>query len=97
MIDYTTNNFGDVTVDGTLIHLTQQAFIENYGTDGDVRYYAHGVDEAGVQYRVAWELTPERKEQEERHRADGHVGLCDCNDDESIACDWDAPVEAREV
>ena len=55
-LDHTTNNFGDFTLDnGLVIHLTQDAYVSNYGTDGGVRYYAAGTDDEGNDYQVAWD------------------------------------------
>lgn len=73
MIDYATNSFGDVkTTDGTVVHLTQQAYSVNYGTDGDVVYRAHGKDADGNEYMVTWQTYDNADEIE--------------NEDEM--CDW---------
>lgn len=93
-------DYGAVEINGLTINLTEQAYVSNYGTDGGVRYYAHGTDAEGNDYRVAWDLTPEREEQDRRHRSERHGDTydgspCDCNDDESTACDWDSPVAAE--
>jgi hypothetical protein len=91
-------DYGTIKFDGITITFTQWAYADNYGTDGDIRYYAHGVDANGNKYKVAWDLTPERIEQERIHREESHDAInCDCNDDESIACDWDNPVSVEEV
>lgn len=89
-------DFGNIEYNGVTITLTEQAYASNYGTDGDVRYYAAGVDDKDNKYQVSWELTPEWQEQQERHRTERHGDTydgveCDCNDDESTACNWDAP------
>jgi hypothetical protein len=91
-------DYGKIKHNGVTINLTEQAYISNYGTDGDVRYYADGVDTKGNKYQVSWELTPERQEQEERHHTERHGDTydgveCNCCDDESEACDWDNPCE----
>jgi len=39
--------------------LLDNARMDNYGTDGDVRYYAKAVDRHGNEYRVAWETLPD--------------------------------------
>jgi hypothetical protein len=67
------NPLGDVTYTGITVHLTQQAYSNNYGTDGDVRYYAKGVDDEGNEYMVTWETYDNAGEIE--------------NEDEM--CDWD--------
>jgi len=52
-------NFGTVTLNGKVYTLTQDAYVDNYGTNGAVRYYASAVDEDGVEYRVTWKTTNE--------------------------------------
>jgi YHS domain-containing protein len=46
-----------VEYEGKTYYLAQQAYCENYGTDGEVRYYADAVDENGEQYKVVWDTT----------------------------------------
>ena len=77
-----TQDFGTVAWNGNTLRLQQQAYCDNYGTDGAVRYYAHAIDENGNCYRVAWDTTAawDAREPEEAN-------------DESDACDWDNPVE----
>lgn len=73
-IDYTTNKLGDVRAsDGTIVHLTQQAYSVNWGTDGGVVYRAHGKDDEGNEYMVTWQTYDNADEIE--------------NEDEM--CDWD--------
>ena len=69
---------GTATFDGVVYALCQQAYIDNYGTDGGVRYYATAIDADGNKYKVTWETI---------EYDDGHV-----SDDESDACDWDNPI-----
>lgn len=45
------------TLNGLTVTLTDDATMDNYGTDGEVRYYASAVDAAGNEYRVAWDTT----------------------------------------
>ena len=88
-IDYATNNNGDITHEGKTIHLTNEAVAENYHGYGDVtvRYYADGVDDNGTKYRIAWDTT-EAWDNRDAQEFDG---------DAEDACDWDNPVEIREV
>ena len=92
---YTTNNLGDVTFDGLLIHLTEQAYANNYGTDGGVRYYAHGVTDDGTEYLVAWDTTAAWDAEQDAYRADPDNFTSSIPEDQ--ACDWSEPVAAREV
>lgn len=39
--------------------LTEEAFPNNYGTNGEVRYHANAIDADGNEYRVVWETTVE--------------------------------------
>jgi hypothetical protein len=77
-----TRDFGNVDFEGITYTLTQDAYCDNYGTDGGVRYYAHAVDGAGNKYLLAWDTTQAWMDAE------------DC-DDESNACDWSSPVAAE--
>ena len=67
------NPFGDVIHNGVTVHLTQQAYADNCGTAGDVRYRAKGIDDAGNEYLVTWDTYDNAVEIE--------------NEDEM--CDWD--------
>lgn len=49
--------YGTVNFQGRKYWLTNQAQADNYGTNGDVRYYASAVDRGGKTYRVAWDTT----------------------------------------
>jgi len=88
-IDYSSNNNGDITWEGKTIHLTEDAYADNYHGYGDVvvRYYAHGVDDSGTKYLVAWDTTEEWDAKDPE----------DFDGDAENACDWDNPVEVREV
>jgi hypothetical protein len=92
-IDYTGNRYGNVSVDGKLIHLTENAYADNYGTDGEVRYYAHGRDDQGNEYLVSWETTAAWDAQEEAARADPDNFVPTL--EEESACDWGAPIKAK--
>jgi hypothetical protein len=88
-------DYGTVTYNGKTIHLTQQAYANNYGTDGDVRYYAHGIDDNGVEYRVAWSTTAAWDAEQDAYQADPENFTASLNEED--ACDWTDPVEAREL
>lgn len=101
-------DYGTVTFEGVTYTLTQQAYVDNYGTDGGVRYYARAIDEAGNGYKIAWDTTL-------AWDASSYIAQCDLRgiavdpdtlagfgvdpdfvpyslEDESDACDWDSPV-----
>ena len=82
--------------------LQQDAYADNYGTDGAVRYYAHATDNDGNDYTVRWNTTPEWDEaQAEAERIAKQYEPSTAPsyeypallDDESNACDWDNPVD----
>ena len=84
-------NYGTVEFKGTIYALTQDAYCDNYGTDGAVRYYASAVDASGNKYLVAWETTQAWNEAQELYKQTNEVsGFIE---DESNACDWDNPIE----
>jgi hypothetical protein len=74
--------------------LQQDAYADNYGTDGAVRYYAHATDNDGNDYIVMWSPSPawEAAQQEARESNDwsDYPAILD---DEGNACDWDNPVD----
>ena len=115
-----------VEYDGKTYLLTQQAYCDNYGTDGAVRYYAHAIDSEGNNYKVAWDTTetydlmgelyrldlkqqqqPEDFNDEDQERMNEICEELDFDiaksspvayiEDESNACDWDNPVDVKEV
>ena len=63
------NDYGKVTFKGKEYTLTEQAYTDNIGTDGEVCYFAHAtngeVDENRelIQYKIMWELTDDWQEQ----------------------------------
>ena len=100
--------YGVVEFGGNTYILTQQAYCDNYGTDGGVRYYAHAVsaDDADMgKYKVVWATTPEwdnhqkggsthpKETDNEGHDIYPNDETCDFCEDESNACDWDSPVD----
>jgi len=52
-------DYGTVDYEGKTLTLTQMAYADNYGTNGEVRYYAHAEDEEGNTFKVVWETTLE--------------------------------------
>jgi hypothetical protein len=87
MIDYATNNLGDVrTAEGVTVHLTQNAYPDNTGTSGAVAYFAHGKDDDGNDYLVRWETTPAWDALQEAYRVDPENTTADIPEDQ--ACDW---------
>ena len=84
------DKFGTVDHSGVELALTQDAYVENHGTDGGVRYYAKAVDAAGNEYLVAWDTTALWDERCANAEETG-----DHLDDESAACDWAAPAEIK--
>ena len=84
-------------VQGTVQHgnitlaLTQDAYADNHGTWRGVRYYARAIDDAGNDYRVAWDTTAAWDAAQAEYLADPENAIIP--DDESKACDWTRPVE----
>lgn len=97
--------FGTVDHNGTTLALTQQAYSDNYGTDGGVRYYAAAVDADCNEYCVEWDTTAAWNDAvESMHEAEqavsqaGGIGKPDYDsadvsmvEDESNACAWATP------
>lgn len=93
-------DFGTVNYQGKILTLTQQAYADNYGTNGGVRYYAHAVDADGNEYIVAWDTTGEWDTQREIYKRDGDstdegARALAYVEDESNACDWDSPANVE--
>ena len=84
--------FGTVDHNGATLAITQVAYMDNYGTDGGVRYYAKAIDAEGDAYLVAWDTTVAW---DERCATAAETG--DALDDESDACDWGAPASIKAV
>ncbi len=98
--------YGTLEHEGETLYLLNQATADNYGTCGEVRYYATAIDAHGVEYNVEWDTTEEwdlaaeldwlksqlRLSEEEQERLEElqSMTLPDVSD-ESNACDWTAP------
>lgn len=50
-------DFGTVTFNGQVFTLTQDAYADNYGSDGETRYYASAVDTDENDVKVSWTTT----------------------------------------
>lgn len=78
--------------DGVDLALAADAVMDNYGTCGEVRYYADAFDRNGAEYRVTWGTTQkwdDRSENPEEYES--------WLEDESNACDWDNPIEVEQI
>lgn len=69
--------YGAVKKKGVEYILTQQAYADNYGADGEVIYKAMAEDEEGNEYRVIWETTTEFDEAQELHSLENDEDLTD--------------------
>ena len=49
------------------LHITQYAYVDNFGTNGEVRYYASAIDEEGEEYQITWETSEEFNQSQELH------------------------------
>ena len=89
--------FGSVTHNGVEIAMTQNAYVDNFGANGGVRYYSAGVDANGNTYEISWDTTQPWDDANDRINAAGLAGeepdYIDIGmmQDESNACDWDSP------
>ncbi len=101
-------DYGKVTLNGVTYTLLDQAHADNYGTDGEIRYYANAVDEEGNECTVTWQTTVQWDEANEHYRLNERFNELTeeeierleeleaktlCSiEDESYACDWDNPI-----
>jgi len=80
---------GSIQHEGQELALTQIAYADNMGTDGDIYYKAAAIDRAGNDYEINWDLKEEVKNRDvEKY---GYL------EDESEACDWDSPSDVRKL
>jgi len=90
--------FGSVTENGIEYAICDNAQVENFGTDGEVRYYATGISFEQLQkadnsqdvdflfdphVKIEWEIIPEYLNSDDT--------------DESNACDWGNPINIEIV
>lgn len=106
--DQAKGKFGSVVFAGVEYAMTSHADATNRGTEGEVVYVASAIVADGAEYRVVWETTKEwdascaiagaeaRGEDIDREAlgVDSEFVPCDVYD-ESLACDWDNPIEVR--
>ena len=97
-------NYGTVTYEGKEYALIQQAYIGGVGIEEwrseEVYYLANAIDSEGNEYEIEWELNEYTKEvynEIERQRKAGEIPNYSLVEDESTACDWDRPVDVREI
>lgn len=105
-------DFGTVRFEGKEYTLTEDAYCDNYGSNGDVRYYAHAVDASGNECLVTWETAEKWNLAQELFKleAKDEVSVEDkarfeelstmtlvSIDDEANACDWDTPYSVEEI
>jgi len=50
-------DYGTVNYEGKTYKMNQDAYPENYGTDGEIRYYATAIGPDGAEYNITWETT----------------------------------------
>jgi len=87
---------GTVTMDGLTVVLTQQAYVCNYGTAGEVQYKASAIDTSGNIYIVTWATTDGWADH--KCGSDGNCVVAGCGgwcEDEGNACDWDNPLSIQ--
>lgn len=97
-------NYGTVTYEGKEYILIQQAYIMGVGieewSNEEVYYLANAIDSKGNEYEVEWELNEDTKKaynEIERQREAEELPNYSLVEDESTACDWDRPVDVREI
>jgi RecJ-like exonuclease len=102
--DIMNKNFGKATFNGIEYVLQQDAYVDNYGTDGEIRYYAAAKDAQGNEYMVTWGTSEDWNNASEEWK-----NICkeyepksapeyECPailQDESNACDWDNPINVE--
>lgn len=57
MMNEMEKKYGAVEFEGKKYILTDQAYPDNYGTNGEVRYRANAIGEAGSEFYVVWQTT----------------------------------------
>lgn len=88
------DNFGTVDYNNKTYYFTQQAYSNNYETNGEVRYYATAIDSKENEYQVCWLTTAEWDEANDTATDDDYDSIIE---DESNACEWDKPYEIIEL
>lgn len=86
-------DFGTITCDAGTFELLQDAYPENYGTDGGIRFYASARGVGGDTCRLGWDTTQAWKDNEAANQAALSAGEIPDDLDYSDACDWQKPNE----
>ena len=91
-----------VKFEGKEYTLQQDAYAENYGTDGEVRYLAKANDNDGNEYLIAWKTTEEWNKQQEiynnrNEESEEYWKAVAYIEDEQNACNWDNPTEVNQI
>ena len=76
--------------------LKEDAYMENYGIYGEVRYYAHATDADGTEVIVVW-LTTQIWDEATEAAAAGDNNALSYIEDESNACEWDYPEKITQI
>lgn len=91
-------NYGTLTHKEKEYTLIQQPYIG--GINEEPYYLANAIDSKGNEYEVEWELneyTREKYVELERQIEAREVPNYSLVEDESNACDWDNPIDIREI
>jgi hypothetical protein len=97
------DEYGEVTLGDITVALTMQAYCNNYGTDGGVRYYARAVDTGGATYRVTWDTSIDwdthvcDEDQQQDSQGQDIPLSCTWCEDENNTCDWDNPTSIEPI
>lgn len=97
-------NYGTITYKGKEYLLIHQPYIVDARTERwrneEVYYLANAIDSEGNEYEVEWELneyTREAYNELARQREFEETPNYSLVEDESNACDWDNPIDVREI
>lgn len=99
-------NYGLVEFEGKTYELTQEAYADNYGTNGEICYKAFAKLQGDAEdntYLVIWETTDTWNEYTELHNeylkendyTDNNSDWIAYLEDGSNACDWDNPISVE--
>lgn len=91
-------NYGTVTYEGKEYRLMQYPYIA--GAIENPHYLANAINSEGKEYEVEWELNKDTKEaynEIEIQKELGEIPNYSLVEDESSACDWDTPVDVKEI
>lgn len=93
-------DFGTVNFEGKEFKVTQQAYVNNDGTE----YYATAADKIGNKFLITWETTEKWNLSVELYGLELRSKDLDVNmdglvdvEDESNACDWDNPASVAAI